>query len=113
MPVVSEQFLQQVEQFADAVRREAASRGGPPSVQRTPGVCGGEARVRDTRITVGTLIALQRQGASEAELIENFPSLTPSDLDAVWAYYRTHAAEVEVAIAAAAAADVAHVGGAR
>jgi uncharacterized protein (DUF433 family) len=41
------------------------------------------ARVRDTRITVGTLIALQRQGASEAELIENFASLTPSDLDAV------------------------------
>jgi uncharacterized protein (DUF433 family) len=83
MPVVSEQFLQQVEQFADAVRREAASRGTAPSVQRTPGVCGGEARVRDTRITVGTLIALQRQGASEAELIENFASLTPSDLDAV------------------------------
>ena len=100
MPVVSEQFLRQVEQFADAVRREAANRGGPSFIQRTPGVCGGEARVRETRITVGTLIALQQQGATEAELIENFPAITPSDLDAVWAYYRTHAAEVEASITA-------------
>ena len=102
MPVVSEQFLRQVEQFANAVHREAATRGGPSSVQRTPGVCGGQARVRDTRVTVSTLIAFQRQGASEAELLENFPTLAPADLDAVWAYYRTHAAEVEASIAAAA-----------
>ena len=100
MPVVSEQFLRQVEQFADAVRREAVSRsGGASYIQRTPDVCGGDARVRETRVTVGTLIALQQEGATEAELIENFPALTPSDLDAVWSYYRTHAAEVEASIA--------------
>lgn len=52
------------------------------AIQATPGVCGGCARIRDTRIPVWTLISFRQQGADEAELLRNYPDLTPQDLDA-------------------------------
>jgi uncharacterized protein (DUF433 family) len=70
------------------------------AIKRTPGVSGGEACVRDTRIPVWTLVGLQKLGRTEAQLLEDYPSLTPADMDAVWAYYRTHTAEIDAAIAA-------------
>jgi uncharacterized protein (DUF433 family) len=69
-------------------------------ITRTPGVSGGDACVRDTRIPVWTLVQLQKQGRAEADLLNDFPSLTVTDLDAVWAYYRAHPAEIDTAIAA-------------
>jgi uncharacterized protein (DUF433 family) len=78
----------------------------PPSIllnsgiKRTPGVSGGDACVRDTRIPVWTLVGLQKLGRTEAQLLEDFPSLTAADMNAVWEYYRAHTAEIETAIAA-------------
>jgi uncharacterized protein (DUF433 family) len=34
----------------------------------------------------------------DAELLEAYPGLTQQDLDAAWAYYRDHTAEIEDAI---------------
>ncbi|MEO0489118.1 MAG: DUF433 domain-containing protein [Cyanobacteria bacterium J06635_15] len=70
------------------------------SVQKTAGVCGGHARIRNTRISVWTLISLQEQGADDAELLHNFPGLTPFDLTVARAYYASHANEIDQAIAA-------------
>jgi uncharacterized protein (DUF433 family) len=69
-------------------------------IKRTPGVSGGDACVRDTRIPVWTLVQLQKQGRAEAQLLADFPSLAATDLDAVWAYYRAHPSEIDAAIAA-------------
>jgi uncharacterized protein (DUF433 family) len=69
------------------------------SVQKTPGVCGGLARIRSTRIPIWTLISLQHQGADDNELLHNFPGLTPSDLTVARAYYASHAEEIDSAIA--------------
>ena len=99
MAVVSEDFIVQVERFVEAARREIAARPDEPPIRRTPGVCGGDARVRNTRIPVWTLISFCKLGASEPELLADYPSLTPADMDAVWAYYREHTAEVDAAIA--------------
>ena len=68
-------------------------------IQRTPGVCGGDACIRDTRITVWLLIALQRDGATADELLAGYPDLTPEDLTTAEAYYRLHPKEIEEAIA--------------
>ncbi len=57
------------------------------TIQKTIGVCGGHARVRNTRIPVWTIISLQQQGADTPELLRNFPSLTPDDLSNVQSYY--------------------------
>jgi len=67
-------------------------------IQSTPGVCGGNARVRNTRIPIWTLVACRQEGMTEEELLYNYPSLTPSDLEATWAYHQAHQAEIDQAI---------------
>ena len=69
------------------------------NIQKTEGVCGGYARIRNTRIPVWTIVSLHNQGADEAELLRNFPSLTLFDLAATRAYYATHRAEIDRLIA--------------
>ncbi len=64
-------------------------------IQKTPGICGGHARIRNTRIPVWTLVSLRQQGATEQELLRNYPSLTSDDLTAVWEYYYNHKSEIE------------------
>jgi uncharacterized protein (DUF433 family) len=69
------------------------------AIQKTSGVNGGDACVRDTRITVWALIQLQKLGRTEEQLLADFPSLAPADIDAVWNYYRAHPREIDLAIA--------------
>ncbi|HUB25729.1 MAG TPA: DUF433 domain-containing protein [Tepidisphaeraceae bacterium] len=69
-------------------------------INKTPGVSGGAARVGNTRLPVWTLVQLKKLNRTEEELMNDFPSLSPGDLDLVWAYYRDHTAEIDAAIAA-------------
>ncbi|MBW4563993.1 MAG: DUF433 domain-containing protein [Mojavia pulchra JT2-VF2] len=68
-------------------------------IQKTPGVCGGNARIRDTRIAVWTLVSFRQQGASDEELLRNYPTLTAEDLEAAWSYYKEHPQEIDQVIA--------------
>jgi uncharacterized protein (DUF433 family) len=68
-------------------------------IQVTPGICGGQARVRNTRIPVWVLVAYRDQGASAAELLENYPGLTAADLQATWDYYERNRGEIDRVIA--------------
>jgi uncharacterized protein (DUF433 family) len=73
--------------------------GGAPGIDKTPGVCGGEARVIRTRIPVWTLELARRLGVSEATLLASYPTLRAEDLGNAWSYVRFHPAEIEDAIA--------------
>ncbi|MBR8830417.1 MAG: hypothetical protein N5P05_000113 [Chroococcopsis gigantea SAG 12.99] len=64
-------------------------------IQKTPGVCGGNARIRDSRIPVWTLVSFRVQGASDEELLLNYPGLTPRDLESAWAYYASNQIEID------------------
>ena len=64
-------------------------------VQKTPGVCGGDACIRKTRITVWGLVRSRQLGVSEAHILENIVGLMPEDLEVAWDYYRQHHAEIE------------------
>lgn len=68
-------------------------------IQKTPGVSGGHACIRNTRIPVWTLVSLRQQGATEQEILRNYPSLTIEDLTAVWGYYYNHQSEIDRIIA--------------
>jgi uncharacterized protein (DUF433 family) len=81
-------------------RANLIDKAGASQIKRTPGVCGGAACVRDTRIPVWTLIRLTQLGRDHEQLIADFPGLTRADLGAVQDYYQTHTAEIELAIAA-------------
>jgi uncharacterized protein (DUF433 family) len=69
-------------------------------IRSTPGVCGGHARIRDTRIPVWILVAYRQQGSSDEELLANYPGLTIADLAAAWDYYQEHRESIDRAIAA-------------
>lgn len=66
-----------------------------PGIDRTPDVCGGEARIVRTRIPVWVLVQARRLGASEADLLRTYPQLTAEDLTHAWAYARAHPAEID------------------
>ena len=67
-------------------------------IEKTPGVCGGEARIRRTRIPVWLLVEIRQGGGSDAEILVDYPLLTPADLAAAWEYYDRNRQEIEAAI---------------
>jgi uncharacterized protein (DUF433 family) len=64
-------------------------------VQKTAGVCGGRACIRNTRITVWGLVNSRRLGASDDQILNNIVGLAPEDLQAAWAYYGQHSDEID------------------
>jgi uncharacterized protein (DUF433 family) len=68
------------------------------SIEKTPGVCGGEARIGASRVTVWALEQLHRLGLDDAGILESYPEMTQDDLDAAWAYVEANRAEIESAI---------------
>jgi uncharacterized protein (DUF433 family) len=65
------------------------------TIEQTPGVCGGSARVAGTRIPVWQLVAARRAGASEAELLTDFPRLSARNLVDAWEYASDHQDEID------------------
>ena len=51
-------------------------------ISKKPDRCGGDACVRDTRITVWGLVAYRHQGLSDAEMMQAVQGLAPADLEA-------------------------------
>jgi uncharacterized protein (DUF433 family) len=66
-----------------------------PGIEKTPGVCGGEARIARTRIPVWLLVRQRQLGISEAAILDGYPTLGAADLNNAWNYYRGHKTEIE------------------
>ena len=66
-----------------------------PGIERTHGVCGGEACVAGTRVPVWVLARARQLGGTEEEILADYPSLSRSDLNAAWAYCALHGAAIE------------------
>lgn len=73
-------------------------------IRKTPDVCGGDACIRDSRITVWGLVESKRVGLSDAEILRCVVGLTPADLNAAWAYYEQNQEEIEQILRAEAEA---------
>ncbi|MBW4573492.1 MAG: DUF433 domain-containing protein [Tolypothrix carrinoi HA7290-LM1] len=71
---------------------------GSQGITKTPGVCGGDACVANTRIPVWSLVSDRRLGMSDARILKAFPHLTAADLVNVWAYADANSKEIEQAI---------------
>jgi type III restriction enzyme len=65
------------------------------AVVRTPGVCGGSARVAGTRIPVWTLLALWKSGATDRQILEAYPTLSYRQLQEARRYIQDHEDEIE------------------
>ena len=64
------------------------------TIEKTPGVCGGAARVAGTRVPVWQLVEARGLGVSEAQLLTDFPRLKAVNLADAWAYAEDHPDEI-------------------
>ena len=71
-----------------------------PGIEFDPRVCGGSARIAGTRIPVWSLEAWRRLGASDGEILRNYPTLLATDLLNAWNYVARHTPEIECEIRA-------------
>lgn len=105
MSVLTQQLLREIESAPELVQVEVLdfllfvkARHSFALIERTPGVCGGEACIGNTRIAIWMLEDARRHGVTDGELLQDYPGLQPADLAAAWAYVEAHSAEIENAI---------------
>jgi uncharacterized protein (DUF433 family) len=67
-------------------------------ISKQPDRCGGDACIRDRRIPVWVIVNSRRLGATEAQILEDYPALTPADLQSAWKYYESNMEEINRAI---------------
>ncbi len=60
---------------------------------RDPGICGGEAVIKGTRVTLRTILASLAEGDRVEDLLREFPTLTEDDVLAVIAFAAASAEE--------------------
>lgn len=69
-------------------------------IEKSENVCGGSACIVRTRIPVWVLQQMRNLKMSEAEILNNYPTLRAEDLVSAWRYVDTHFAEIEKEIRA-------------
>ena len=55
-------------------------------IVKTAGVCGGDARIRQTRIAVWLLAEIRQMGVADDAILASYPDLSAEDLQAAWEY---------------------------
>jgi uncharacterized protein (DUF433 family) len=90
--------MSQIEKIQLGQAAVGASKDNFFGIEKTAGVCGGNACVIRTRITVRTIVIYKKLGLSDGDLLESFPTLRAQDLISVWNYYLTHLDEIEAEI---------------
>ncbi|MBA4160754.1 MAG: hypothetical protein C0515_01450 [Novosphingobium sp.] len=59
---------------------------GFPRIAIDPAICGGRATIAGTRVRVSDILEMLAGGASEAEILEDFPYLGQDDIRAALVY---------------------------
>jgi len=67
-------------------------------IEINPQVMLGKPVIRGTRITVELILSKLAEGATECELLEDYPNLTPEDVRAAMAYGAASVAHEEVVL---------------
>ena len=98
--VTVEAIVKAQEGSARPLADESPAPTSSTGIEKDAAICGGEACIARTRVPVWVLEQARRLGATEADLLADYPSLTATDLAAAWAYVLTHHHEVESAIRA-------------
>jgi uncharacterized protein (DUF433 family) len=62
-------------------------------IVRDPQICGGEPTIRNTRVTLRTVLASLAEGATVAEILADFPTLCEADVCAAIAFAAASASE--------------------
>jgi uncharacterized protein (DUF433 family) len=69
-------------------------------ITKTKDVCGGSACIAGTRIPVWVLVNAHNLGISESMLLDDYPTLTATDLTNAWVYAEVYRVEISAEIKA-------------
>lgn len=65
-------------------------------IEKTPGVCGGRARIAGHRVRVQDIVTWhEKRGYSPDEIVDMFPGISLADVYAALAYYFDNRQEIE------------------
>ncbi len=65
-------------------------------IVKTPGVCGGKARIAGHRVRVLDIVAWhEHQGMTPDEIVSHVPTITLADVHIALAYYFDHVEEIQ------------------
>ena len=67
---------------------------------RSPDICGDRLRLAGTRITVGQLVILYKEGLSPEEIADQYPHLELAQIYTALSYYHANREELEASLAA-------------
>jgi uncharacterized protein (DUF433 family) len=62
-------------------------------ITRDPSICGGQPVIRGTRVTLRTLLASLAEGATDTEILTDYPTVSAEALRAVIAFAASSAEE--------------------
>lgn len=68
-------------------------------IVKTPGVCGGKARIENSRIAVYDVVGLLHNGETVDSITRVLPNLTRAQVFECLSYYEDHLAEIDYLIA--------------
>jgi uncharacterized protein (DUF433 family) len=68
-------------------------------IEKTPGVCGGDACIAGSRIPVWSLVHSKQLGLTDGQILDAYPTLSQEDLQHAWNYYRANQEEIDELIA--------------
>jgi len=66
-----------------------------PHIERMPGVCGGEPKIKGTRIPVWIVAGWHALGQSVDDIVAMYPHLSAAQVHDALSYYYDHRAEVD------------------
>ena len=89
-----------IDKITDSMTGEIDRNQTQHIIEKTPGVVGGDACIRNSRIPVWELVEYRHLGASSSKILEAYPQLTELDLQAAWDYHHRFPDEIALAIAA-------------
>lgn len=68
-------------------------------IVRDPDICGDRPRIANTRITVGRIATLWKQGLTPEEIADNWGYLSMAQVYAALTYYHANREEIEMLLA--------------
>ena len=62
-------------------------------IARDPDICNGQPVIKGTRVPLKTVLCSVAEGATIAQIVKSFPSITPEDVQAAIAFAAASASE--------------------
>ncbi len=78
--------------FADTFVQESANEG----IEKTVDVCGGSARIKNTRIPVWSIVEAKKMNFGDDRILASYPAISLIDIENALVYYARNRKEVEL-----------------